>query len=168
MTKMRLNFSTDRIVSASAILIALASMIVTIWQGLEERKHNRLSVRPKLEISYAYQSGVGYYFSLENKGLGPANIINMTVYWDNEPIPETGVKAIDAITDSLQAYFTISYSAVESGMTIEADDELNLILFHETDLDSVQFNPGQIPSRVAFTIRYESMYNEPFVVSTIN
>ena len=44
--------SSDTVVSLSAIIIAIASIVVTIWQGIENRNHNRLSVRPKLAINF--------------------------------------------------------------------------------------------------------------------
>ena len=52
MKKKSFKVSSDTIVSFSAIVIAIASVVVTIWQGIETRKYNRLSVRPKLGISF--------------------------------------------------------------------------------------------------------------------
>jgi hypothetical protein len=45
--------TSDHILSISAIVIALASICVTLWKGSEIRKHNRLSVLPKIQIAYS-------------------------------------------------------------------------------------------------------------------
>ena len=70
--------SSDKIVSYSAIIIAMASIFVANWQGIETRNHNRLSVRPKLEIIFeSGKDSFGYY--LLNNGLGPAIVTEKTI-----------------------------------------------------------------------------------------
>ena len=64
--------ASDRIALAS-ILIALCAMFLTLWEGREVRRHNRLSVTPILRPYVdLLDSGAGIF--LENIGFGPATI----------------------------------------------------------------------------------------------
>ena len=60
-------------ISLSAMLIALVGLGLSLWEGFENRGHNRLSVRPKMTFSYFYDDKEVWY-ELQNRGLGPAVI----------------------------------------------------------------------------------------------
>ena len=67
------------------LLIALAAIGLAAWEGLENRRHNRLSVKPRIgaEIDSG-RDGSGEYIrmSIESTGLGPAVIHTFRVYFD--------------------------------------------------------------------------------------
>lgn len=95
---------TDIVVSVLTIVVALAAILLSVWEGLENRRHNRLSVLPHLEPFEAdYTSdtpiNIKYFrllsnmdslhalsYGLENSGLGPAVIENVVVFKDNQLI----------------------------------------------------------------------------------
>ena len=84
--------------------VALSAILLSVWEGLENRRHNRLSVLPHLEpIEASYASAtpieheyfllpsgmdslfaVGY--ALKNSGLGPAVLDNVLVFEGEEKI----------------------------------------------------------------------------------
>ena len=76
----------DRVVALLAGAMALISLSVAIWDGIETRNHNRLSVRPFLSFSNSTTSSSTTNdqnititkskstISVINKGLGPASI----------------------------------------------------------------------------------------------
>lgn len=76
----------SRIPTISAIGISLLALTVSLWQGWTAREHNRLSVKPYLQVT-PYLEGqherVGLYIS--NYGLGPAVIENATLSLDSRP-----------------------------------------------------------------------------------
>ena len=45
-------WTVDRITAISAVVIAVATLAVSIWQGYETRRHQRLSVRPALVVDW--------------------------------------------------------------------------------------------------------------------
>jgi hypothetical protein len=58
------------IVSICAIIIALASLVVTIWQGIITRTHNKLSVKPIPDILTSnFENRIAVI--IENNGTGP-------------------------------------------------------------------------------------------------
>lgn len=77
--------------SYGTLLVALAAIGLTVWEGLENRRHNRLSVQPRLAASIqAGRSGEGEYVRLavENNGLGPAVISSFRVFLDGRVVDD--------------------------------------------------------------------------------
>ncbi len=84
--------------------VALAAILLSVWEGLENRRHNRLSVLPHLEPFEAdYTSAtpieIDYFrllssmdslyalsYGLENSGLGPAVVQNVLVFKEDQKI----------------------------------------------------------------------------------
>ncbi len=70
------------------ILVALVAIGLSIWEGRENRLHNRLSVLPHLKsIESISRSGVDdstftMTYALDNNGLGPAVLKSVRVYRD--------------------------------------------------------------------------------------
>jgi hypothetical protein len=64
----------NTIISISAVVIAISALIVSVWQGLTHRKHNRLAVKPILAFEYWDVSDRPLSIVLHNRGVGPAII----------------------------------------------------------------------------------------------
>jgi len=79
--KKRLN--ADRIVSVSAIIVSLATLVMILYQTILTRKEQHVSVMPSLMIGYGKSidslSIVEERIWLENNGLGPAFIESMLI-----------------------------------------------------------------------------------------
>jgi len=65
--------------SVLAIVISLFSLVVSIMGLVGTRRHNRISVLPKVEPVWESRSGLDTGISLRNNGLGPATIIDLRV-----------------------------------------------------------------------------------------
>jgi len=164
----KLSVETNTIVSFSAIIVAVASIFISTWQGMETRRHNRLSVRPKLEIHF-YINKQDFGYSLHNNGLGPANIIDHKVFLNDVEISSNDSPSswYDILLDSLKLNnVPISFSAIWPGATIKASEKRNLLRFELKGLDSLQIDPIDISNKLSFEISYESMYSELFKCET--
>ncbi|MFS1463890.1 hypothetical protein BCU40_022325 [Vibrio lentus] len=65
------------------ISIALIALFFTIYQGLRQRRHDRISVQPHLDLFESHShfgSDVRFTLTLHNNGLGPAIIKSHKVY----------------------------------------------------------------------------------------
>ena len=155
--------SSDTIVSFSAIIIAIASIAVTIWQGIENRNHNRLSVRPKLEVNfYAGKDNFGYI--LQNNGLGPAIITYRKFLVDGEEIIYSGFSGYEDFIDKLgMKDHSVTHTGIYPGKTIKSDEQIKIISFYTKESDELDKLLPLIYSRVSIEIGYKSMYNEQFV-----
>ena len=79
--------NADRIVSVSAILVSIATLIMIFYQTSLTRKHQRASVMPSLEIGYSMkQEGAKLNESIwvSNNGLGPAFLEEINIIDDGK------------------------------------------------------------------------------------
>ncbi len=160
--------SPDRILSLSAILIALASISVAVWEGIETREHHRLSVRPKLEIFYN-TSSTKFGYVVVNNGLGPAVITGKKIFVDGNKIKESGFSGYDTFLEKLD--LTDRYAgngAIDPGFTIKAGKSENIIIFKLNNPDEMETLLPKIYSRVQIEIEYKSMYGEMFKCFAVN
>src|SRR3989338_10147196 len=100
-------WNADTWISFCAIIIALIGIVLAFVEGLENREHNRLLVRPKIILSAFYnQDKVA--LTLSSVGLGPAILKWFEVKVDGES--ETNWKdvlfAIGIHNESVEYKFT--------------------------------------------------------------
>tara|TARA_R110002167_G_scaffold243977_3_gene449616 strand:+ start:24892 stop:25374 length:483 start_codon:yes stop_codon:yes gene_type:complete len=152
---------SDYIALGSSV-IALSAFILAIWQGLNGRKHNILSVKPCFHIDKSHLDGLHY--TLESQGLGPgiiekfSIIVNGKVYSDitEDPYPEIfdslGIKGFNYI---------FHVPSKNSSHSPEANRKLLSIDFIEPSLAEPAKN--KIEEAIQFEIVYKSIYeNELF------
>ena len=73
----------ESILSLSAMVIACASICISIWESSIMREHYHLSVRPRLDHTFTVsENNAG--FLIRNKGLGPAMIKTPDYYIDGK------------------------------------------------------------------------------------
>jgi len=80
--------SNSYLIGASATLIALASLVTSIWSAVSQRQHDRLSVRPRITVGYNEPKDVGGSFWLTNHGFGPAQIKWFQISVDGKVHPD--------------------------------------------------------------------------------
>src|ERR1051325_6864496 len=92
--KDRSGLNLEIVIGIAATIIAISALIVSIWQGAETRRHNRLAFRPALAFGVEENStDSGIY--LYNSGNGPALIKRFAVYVDGQPVQGIGSKMWD-------------------------------------------------------------------------
>jgi hypothetical protein len=78
------DWDADRWISFAALIVAGCALFFTIREFRTAREHDRLSVRPWLNLDFAYdETGVGW--RLATQGLGPARIEMFEVTVDGKP-----------------------------------------------------------------------------------
>lgn len=73
-------------IAISAIVIAIASLAVSIYQVRAARLHNRHTVRPLLQLRLKTAPGTKSGIWLMNTGLGPAIVTGTRVWLDGEDL----------------------------------------------------------------------------------
>ena len=94
-------------IALASAFVAACALGVTIWQGRQNYKHNKLSVRPLLATMEHHHTtdNIGHIaFELINCGVGPAIIKNF-VLQRNFDLPEVGEKT-HATFDNLLDHFS--------------------------------------------------------------
>lgn len=159
---MNAKINSDRILSISAIIIAAASIIVTVWEGYEIRHHNHLSVRPKLEIFLNYTvDKPAMEWILVNNGIGPGIILSSTFTFDGKKYPVSGGAVYSRIIEEnhLKDVIINKVSSLNAGLSIKAESMRPIVSFELTDED---MDFWKLHNRIQFEIEYESMYGERF------
>src|SRR5688572_25654309 len=83
------NGGWQQLQSLLVLVIAVVAIVLAAWEGLENRRHNRLSVQPRLggEYSSGRQGDSQYVrIAVENTGLGPAVIKSFRMYLDGKEV----------------------------------------------------------------------------------
>lgn len=153
---------TEMILSVSAIIIALASICISLWEGIMLRNHYRLSVRPNLEIVFngGYQS---FGYNVVNSGLGPAIITKMVISVDNQKIDHSSLMGLKNLAEKLDlAERNFSHDAIDSGVTLSAGENKVLFGCKFIDTDNREELLTKIYSRITIELVYSSMYKEQF------
>jgi len=154
----------------SSTIIAVCALGLSIWQGVQIRKHNRLSFRPHLTTwTHRNAENGSYAVELINNGLGPAVIDDFVVYVDGTRISGHGTepieKALKIIFPNLA--YQSHHSYVAKGYSMAPKERCTIV--------AIQFAGPQVPSlefvehafnRGDLEISYKSFYEEFFHLST--
>jgi hypothetical protein len=156
--------STEMIATIGTLVVAVAALGITVWQGWLMRKHNRLSVKPLLRIDRNAILGFPFNIVLANVGTGPAIFREVKIFVDGElivadrrPVIETLVR-IDLNPDDVKHFTIYPDEAFESGERhplFQTNSTIN------GQLELARYDSAF--SRVSFTIEYASIYGEQFV-----
>lgn len=157
---------SEKVLSISAIVIAIASIIVTIWEGVEVRQHNRLSVRPKFEIYFnpdLEKNSMSWI--IFNNGIGPGFYKYSKVYIDTTEYNLNYSSTFKKITEILDTtgIFISGRSSFNPGLTVKSGDLKRILSldFKNKEIPTEEF--WKLHNRFRFEIGYESMYNELFI-----
>jgi hypothetical protein len=130
---------------------------------METRRHNRLSVRPKLELSFnAGKDNFG--FNVVNNGLGPAVITGLTIRVDGQKADYSGY--LDDILGKMNLQGRLlKKSAIDSGSTLTAGGNAVIFICKFQDNDDREAILKNVYSRISIQMKYADMYDEPFFCS---
>ena len=152
-----------------ALFIAFVALAVAIWQGIETRKHNRLSVKPHLYFSTYSVSGESAGLRVTNGGLGPAIIKRFSLGVDNEWIGDTtqgGWKEASRLLGAEKIASVLDMSFYSPDQIVESGESQYIL---ETPKDKRTTDTDQYLNeyvkRLSVKIAYESAYKESFVAT---
>ena len=117
--------------------LAVAAIVLTVWEGLENQRHNRLSVQPRVDGSsqVATQDGLwtqNYRFA--SAGLGPGAVTEFRVDYQDHEIwngrsPETASGPWQPILDQLSDRYDLTATSLAIGSVLrvgQGSDDLRV------------------------------------------
>ena len=161
-----MKMASEKIMSISAIIIAIASIVVTIWEGTEIRHHNRLSVRPKFEIySSPNPEENSMSWIIVNNGIGPGFYKYSKVFVDSIEYQLNYASTFSEISKVLQRndVYISDISSFNPGLTIKSGDVKHILRLDLKENIKPTKEFWKIHDRLRFEIGYESMYKELFI-----
>ncbi len=149
------------IVSANPALdVALIALVLAIWQGWQNYRHNKLSVRPLLKFDVTIGQGDGtrvYKLKLVNCGIGPAIIKDVKLFFEDKPVPLDEDNAfIFFITKITKDFKRKDFSAILLEDALVAGEKITVFDFE------FQNQKLDVILKMALLIEYESFYGEKF------
>ncbi|WP_369394676.1 hypothetical protein AB5J72_49615 [Streptomyces sp. CG1] len=148
--------NADTVTAICAVVIAVASLIVSVYQTHAMRQHNRHSVRPILQLHRGWPAGGRAGIRLINSGLGPAVIVESTLTVDDEVIGPWDRLSADRVRDRLSVRPSAVTFSQEEVIAIDYEQYLLSVANYDPQNDAEV--KDLINRRLTLKIRYESLY----------
>ena len=143
------------VVAICATVIAVVSLAVSVYEARATRRHNRISVRPFLELRVGLSQGRRAGLQLINAGLGPAAITRTVLTLDGEPLGEFSEASVNVLRSKL----SVRPAAVTFRRTIlAADYDQFLLSIDSFDRTEHAEFADLVRHRLGMEIHYESLY----------
>jgi hypothetical protein len=143
------------VVAICATVIAVLSLAVSVDEARATRRHNRITVRPFLELRVGLPQGGKAGLQLINAGLGPAAITRTVLSLDGQSLGEYGEESVNVLRSKL----SVRPSSVTFRKTLLAADYDQFLLNIEPfdRAEHAEF-ADLLRHRLGLEIHYESLY----------
>jgi len=150
-------------ISLASAVVAACALGVTVWQGRQNYKHNKMSVRPKLTASEDYEDddkGRTVTFKLINAGFGPAVIKDFVLVYDGKEVANNNRKAYEDFLTQLSkdVVFQSLYSFIPDSSLL-AGERYELFSFRHKHGQDVSFI-----DKLNLRVNYQSIYEDEIFV----
>ena len=160
--------ASDWIALASAV-IALLVLGLTIWQGLQTRKHNRLSAKPYVDFSWVNKPLQGLRCELKNLGLGPAFINRIRFFVDNNEVTIKNRECYKSLFETLEineVVTKIEVFHIEPHSALSVGQSDNLIVFCDSSMSEEDHKLIAIKlRRFSVQVEYKCIYGISYQTS---
>ncbi|MDX2303308.1 MAG: hypothetical protein NW226_10930 [Microscillaceae bacterium] len=162
-------WNTDKVVSVSAILISVMSLVVLVYQTQLMQAQQRLSVLPYLSLINYNTGGPDYKIVLSNDGVGPAFIEDFIIRNKKKEYHEDIANFLRGRikeADSLNNFFT---SNISIGKLVAAGEKINLVEIKNSKEDGIKLlKIFQRLGQEGFDLEiiYSNVYNEKWSLNT--
>jgi hypothetical protein len=171
--KWKINWTSDKIMSSSALFISVISLIALLYQSYLAREENKLiqkqqsaSVLPYLNQWFSEYDG-NFNLIVGNKGVGPAFIKHVKIVLDSSKIFNNSDDLFKELFKSHKELDTIPYttSTLISGFVLPANDDIKLIEIANRSNHVTTFKQILNKTDISFSITYEDVYGTQWVLS---
>lgn len=173
--KWKINWTTDKIMSTSALFISVLSLVGLMYQSYLAREENKLiqmqqsaSVLPYLHQWYSeYQDN--YRLIIGNKGVGPAFIKHVEITLDSTKYFDNTNDLFNEIFRTTKSFDTIPYnmSNLVAGFVLPANQDISLIIIEQKQNINA-FKTVLNQRQIDFKIVYEDVYGTQWQLSNLN
>lgn len=147
----------DTITAASAVVIAILALVVSIIQTQAIRDHNRRSIRPMLQLRRRREyDGPEAGLGISNRGFGPAVIIRTEFSIDGRPVGQWEREFIHPVLETLPVKPKLL--TLPDGTILQPGFDSYLIHLPDYDHELHKDFWELIYNRLRLVIYYESVY----------
>ncbi|HAS3656066.1 TPA: hypothetical protein I6199_003019 [Vibrio cholerae] len=158
---------TDEMIALGALIVAVCSFFLTIYQARLSRKHNQLQVKPYLDLTCVSTLNEGFKCILKNYGTGPAYIEKINYYLDGEKyevLSPDDFKALLLEVGLENISLDIRHCHFHKHSALSSSEQVNL--FELTNSANKPYNHIDIITclkRISITVDYECSYGLKFI-----
>lgn len=165
-------WTSDRIVSMSAIFISLMTLCTFIYQNRLLQKQSALSVLPYLAVGTSYDNGdePSFLLRLNNRGVGPAIIESQKIIYKGKTYDDDFFDFLAEHIPGLDTINGVSRASFDFGHVLPSGEELYLIgVFN--DINTVNMVASKIEelsnddSGLTYEVIYRSIYGERWKIT---
>lgn len=141
MSKIKINWNSEKLLSLSAMSISFITLIIFIYQTNLISKQNYISILPYLSISATDNSADDTFeINLENHGVGPAIVESVTMThkgkrYDLANYNNEMYKFLVSQAPELDSIINRSSSTLDNGMAIPVNATLNVFKVFNSPAD---------------------------------
>ncbi len=160
-------WSSEKILSISAILVSIGTFAMFAYQTSIMRKQQHMSVYPYLQFANYYNYSTNYKFVLSNKGVGPA-IVNFAKISIKGRIQEKDLAFyLGKITTKRKDSVNFYTSNINKGQLIAEKETIEIVELIEGNSlkSSIELYNLMHNDSLDFIIEYESVYGEKWRIN---
>ena len=160
-------WENQKLLSITAVLISIGTLLVFLYQTNLVRKQQYMSVLPYLEFQNHSILSPNYKLVLKNKGIGPALITSRNIVIKGKTYDlDIGMYLEKLVVPGDSTYFVISN--IRNGNLISEKEGVDLVVLDpNTSRSGLEKLHGLIYNdSLEFVVEYESVYGERWQVSS--
>ncbi|NRB80237.1 MAG: hypothetical protein HRU38_16470 [Saccharospirillaceae bacterium] len=130
-------FETSDYIALVSAFIALLVFGLTVWQGMQTRKHNQLSVKPFLDFSWVNNHEKGLKCEIVNSGIGPAFLNQINFFVDDKKFHIKGrndYKSLFEALDLNEILGQVSVQHIEPNSALSIGQTNDLLVFCDSSV----------------------------------
>lgn len=161
-----MSFSASEVIAISAVVVALSAFIVSVWQGISSRKHNRLSVKPLVDINLSTGPSGDASVALTNSGVGPALLQSFSVLYQNKKYIFNSTKTHNELFKSIgvdlrQVHWSAGRHLKDAALGV--GESIIMLNIEDTSQCRVQTEKMyEAIKTMQFEVEYQSIYGEVY------
>ena len=168
--------NANTVAALAATVTAVAALAVAVWDNVQSRAYNRLTVRPLLVLDMVRNTSGALdrgEYRVSNQGVGPAILRDLTIHYT--PIGsgtelgsggETEFEEWATLASELRALgFTVTgWTDITADRAVGVDRDVSLFTFQIERLvaDSIGISVQDVLDALEVEVTYESVYGEAF------
>ena len=141
-------------------IIAFCALFTSLWSLHIQRRHNRLSVRPKLDCEVSHSNSFPHLWEVENRGAGPAVLIDFRMYVGKTELVFPDVDGMDAALNGAGLSCYIDCYSFSKGDYMRANTSCVLLSLPKEQAPLV----AQKLEKVKWKFTYASIYGEQAIL----
>jgi hypothetical protein len=162
MSNDRRSATASTIAAVSATVAAVAAVVIAMWDNVQSRQHNRLSVLPYVDIVLTRNDYADGELTIENQGTGPAIIQGMTIRVARPGGRDTAFSEWGPAAPLLRASGAQlnGWSDLDSTAAIGVQQQKPLLRFQVSDTTGGVDHFSRFIATFSVEVRYASVYGQ--------